>query len=116
MRLVQTALLVVLATACGGAPKPQARLESSQAAIRGAEEAGAKDSPQAALHLQLATEQREKAVQLINNEENGRAERLLIRSEADAELAVALAREAAAKADAEKMKESIDELKRKAKQ
>jgi len=115
MRLVQTALLVVLA-ACGSAQKPEARLESSQAAIRGAEEAGAKDSPQAALHLQLATEQREKAIQLVKNDENERAERLLIRSEADAELAVALAREAAAKSDAEKMKEQIDELKRKAKQ
>ncbi len=115
MRLVITALLVG-ATACGGAPKPEARLESSQAAIRGAEEVGAKDSPQAALHLQLAEEQRAKAVELIKQDENGRAERLLMRAEADAELAVALAREATAKADAQKMKESIDELKRKVKQ
>jgi hypothetical protein len=115
MRLVHAALLVGV-TACGGAPKPEARLESSQAAIRGAEEVGAKDSPQAALHLQLAVEQREKAIQLIRNEENGRAERLLMRAEADAELAVALAREASARSEAQKMKESIDELKRKVKQ
>ena len=114
MRFAQTLALMVGVAACGGTPKPQARLESSQAAIRGAEEVGAKDSPTAALHLKLAEEQREKAVELIKDDQNGRAEYLLMRSEADAELAVALAREATAKAEAAKMKEQVDDLKRKA--
>lgn len=98
---------------CAGAPKPEARLVSSESAIRGAEEAGAGTVPQATLHLKLAQEQREQAVALVAKGENHRASMLLARAEADAELAVALSRAAAAQADAAHAEATVQTLKTK---
>jgi hypothetical protein len=106
--------LAVAALGCGGAPKPEARIASSQGAIRGASEAGAQGVPQATLHLKLAQEEREQALELVRNGENHRAELLLARAEADAELALALAREASAKAEAEKTDEELEALSKQA--
>lgn len=111
-----TALVTLLAVGCGGFPKPEARLASSEGAIRGAEEAGAQKVPQATLHLKLAQEERAQALKLIENGDNERAEFTLARSEADAELAVALARESTAEAEAKKTLEEVQELKKKAAQ
>ena len=108
------ATVLALATSCGGAPKPDARLSSDEGAIRGAEEAGANQVPEATLELKLATEQRQQAVDLMKDGDNHRAALLLARSEADAELALALAREATAKAEAAKAREAVEALKRKA--
>jgi hypothetical protein len=104
------------ALGCGGAPRPEARIASSQGAIRGAEVAGAEGVPQAALHLKLAQEQRQEALELVKEADNHRADLLLARAEADAELAVALAREATAKAEAEKAAEDVEDLKKRAAQ
>jgi len=104
--------LAIAALGCGGAPRPEARIASSQGAIRGAEEAGAEGVPQATLHLKLAQEQRQQALELIKSGDNHRADLLLARAEADAELAVALAREATAKAEAEKAAEDLETLKK----
>ena len=114
MRLFELCCVLCVAAGCGGAPKPEARLASTQAAIRGAEEVGANSVPKAALHLKLAQEQRDKAMALIAKDNNGRAAYVLMRAEADAELALALAREAAAKAEAEKTLDQVQDLKRKA--
>lgn len=103
-------VLVLAALGCGGAPRPEARIASSQGAIRGAEEAGAQGVPLATLHLRLAQEQRAQALELIKNGENHRADLLLARAEADAELALALSREATAKAEAEKAAEEVEAL------
>jgi hypothetical protein len=105
--------VVMLLGACGGAPKPEARMASSEGAIRGAQEAGAASVPQATLHLKLAQEQRDQALQLVKNGDNHRADMLLARAEADAELAVALARAANAKAEADRASEMVEELKQK---
>ena len=88
-------------------------MASSEGAIRGAQEAGAGTVPQATLYLTLAQEEREKAVQLVKDE-NHRAEMMLARSEADAELAVALARAAHATHEAQEATEQVQELKGKA--
>lgn len=112
--LVVVSVVVASATACGSFPKPDARLSSSEGAIRGAQEAGAQGVPQATLHLKLAQEERERAVALIKDGENEKAEYMLMRAEADGELANALAREAAAKAEAQKTAEQLQELKKKA--
>jgi hypothetical protein len=72
------------------------RTESSAASIRAAQEVGASNVPQAALHLQLAREQSERAGELIQaggSDDREQAEWLLMRAQADAELALALARE-----------------------
>lgn len=112
--LVAVVAVAVGSMACGSYPKPEARVTSSEAAIRGATEAGAPGVPEATLHLKLAQEEREKAMAAIKDGENQKAEWLLMRSEADAELANALAREAAAKADTKKTAEAVDTLKKKA--
>jgi hypothetical protein len=98
---------------CGGAPKPEARLASSEGAIRGAQEAGADNVPDATLHVKLAEEQRQQALELIKKGDNHRAAMVLARSEADAELALALARASSAKAEADKATETVDELNQK---
>lgn len=99
---------------CGGTPKPEARMASSEGAIRGAQEAGAGGVPEATLYLTLAQEEREKALQLVKDDENHRAAMMLARSEADAELAVALAKAARAKNEAVQTTEQVQELKEKA--
>src|SRR5206468_12900603 len=86
----------LFAGACGSFPKPDARVSSSEGAIRGAQEAGAQGVPQANLHLKLAQEERDKALALMKDGENEKAEYLFMRAEADAELANSLAREEAA--------------------
>jgi hypothetical protein len=107
-------VLAVLPLGCGGSPKPEGRVASSQGAIRGAAEAGAEGVPRATLHMKLAQEQREQALELMKIGENHRAELLLARAEADAELALALAREATAKADADKVDEELESLSKQA--
>ncbi|MEP6859064.1 MAG: DUF4398 domain-containing protein [Deltaproteobacteria bacterium] len=108
------AVIAAPLAACGGTPKPEARMASSEGAIRGAQEAGAQAVPQATLYLQLAQEEREKALQLVKDDENHRASMMLARSEADAELAVALARAAHATHEAQDATEQVQDLKEKA--
>ena len=96
--------------ACGGAPVPTERMVASEAALRGAQEVGAQNVPQAALHLKLAEEQIAKAKQLISDGDNERADYVLIRAKADAELALALAKESNAKADAQRALDSIKSM------
>jgi hypothetical protein len=110
------AVIALAAFGCGGAPKPEARLASSEGAIRGAQEAGAANVPDATLHVTLAQEQRQQALDEIKRGDNHRASMLLARSEADAELAVALSREAEAKASADTAQQAVDALKQKAAQ
>ena len=99
------------AAGCGGAPPPIEQLASTQAAIRGAEEVGAKDEPKAALHLKLAKEQLEKAKALLDDEEHEAAAELLQRAELDAELALSLAKEQATREEADDAKKALDKLK-----
>jgi Domain of unknown function (DUF4398) len=93
--------LGLLAVACGGAPEPRERLATAQASIRAAKEIGADNVPQAQLHAQLAQEQVTLANKLIEDGENERADYVLRRAAADAELAVALTREATTQKQAE---------------
>lgn len=97
MRIVTTGFVAgfaLTALACAGAPQPTERLASAQAAVRAAKEVGADNVPQAQLHTKLAEEQVIQANKLIEEGENERADMVLRRATADAELAVALARQA----------------------
>ena len=105
------ALVATLLLACATAPRPEARMASSEGAIRGAQEAGAQTVPSATLYLKLAEEEREAALALVKDDKNHRAEYMLARSEADAELAVALARAATAQVEATKATEQVQDLK-----
>lgn len=94
-----------------GSPKPIAQIASSEGAIRGANEAGAQSVPNAKLYVQMAQENRERALVLVEKDKNKQAEGLLMRSEADAELALAIARADRAARDAGKASERVEELK-----
>jgi hypothetical protein len=98
---------------CGGAAVPQAHMTSSAASIRAAEEVGAENAPQAALHLRLAKEQRQRALELIRNDDNEEAARMLMRAEADAELAIELARETHVRAESNRTLEEVRTLRSK---
>lgn len=100
-----------LGIACATMPAPQDRLMASQSAIGAAEEVGANGVPAAALHLQLAREQTEQAEKLMKAGENRRAEFALLRAESDAELALALAKEAPARARAQDAIDRVQNLK-----
>ena len=92
--------VVLLVSACASAPVPAARVASTHAAVRGAGEVGARDVPRAALHLRYARDQINTANRLIRDGEMERADLMLQRAEADAELALSLAREDHARREA----------------
>ena len=106
------AVLGLSLVACGGSvPPPNDQLASSQSAIRAADEVGAGSDPQATLHLKLAREQLEKAKQQMQAEDNESATRLLQRAEADAELALALAKVRSTQAEAQEALKQVEKLK-----
>jgi hypothetical protein len=83
---------------CGGTfPVPTQQLADTESAERSATELGAASQPNAQLHLQLAHEQLTQAKLNIQDGNNERATALLVRAKSDAELAIALTREHAAK-------------------
>ena len=98
---ITVGLVLALTAACAARPVPAARVGSAEAAVRSARDHGATRLPDAALHLRLAENQVARARRLIDEGEQERAEWLLVRAEADASVADALAREAAQKSAAE---------------
>jgi hypothetical protein len=78
--------------------------------VRAAEVAGAGDTPQAALHLKRAREQIDSAKALIQEGENERAEWMLRRARADADLALSLATEEVQRKKATDAKEELEQL------
>jgi hypothetical protein len=98
--------------ACGSSmPPPSDRLASAEAAARSARELGADNNPKAQLELKLASEQIDQAKKLMADGDNKRADMVLQRANADAELAVMLAKEANAKAEADKAQENVKNIK-----
>jgi len=103
--------VVFVATAivagCANAPL---RTEASTSGIRAAEEAGAAKVPQASLHLQLAKEELELARGMARKGDQKEGRSMLLRAEADAELAVVLARGDAEKSEAMAAVEHVRQL------
>lgn len=96
--------------ACASHPQPTEHLAASMAAVRGAETAGAAQVPQAALHLKLAQDQIDTAQTMIKKGDNERADSMTIRAYNDAELALALTREAQMKREVESFAEAHPEI------
>jgi hypothetical protein len=87
--IVFLASLPALLAACGGSfPPPTQRMADAQSAERSARELGADAEPRAQLSLKLAQDQITAAQKAITDGDNQRADSLLIRAKADAELAV----------------------------
>lgn len=97
---------------CAGVQQvpPTEELVDSQVSIRQAEEAGAATVPDAAQHLQWAREQTSEARRLLEHNERDKAALFLRRAAADAELALALAREAPARAEADRLLQQVQQL------
>lgn len=106
MRHISKIKFIVFATAVGattiiaGCSSAPLRTEASTSGIRAAEEVGAAKVPRASLHLQLAREELAQAKILSEKGDKKKAESMLLRAEADAELAVVLSREDAEKTEA----------------
>jgi hypothetical protein len=103
-------MVVGLALFSGCASAPPLRTETSTSGIRAAEEAGAAKVPQASLHLQLAKEELELARGLSAKGEKKEAASMLLRAEADAELAIALSHEDSEKLEAQAAVERVRQL------
>ena len=93
----------VASFACGASfPPPTQHMADAESAHRSALELGAASQPAAKLHVSLAEEQMAKAKTLMANGDNQEADSLLVRSKADSELALALAREQGSSVEAQK--------------
>jgi type IV pilus biogenesis protein CpaD/CtpE len=101
---------VATAIVAGCASAPPLRTEASTSGIRAAEEVGAAKVPQASLHLQLAKEELALAKALSAKGEKEQAASMLLRAEADAELAVVLSHEDAEKTEAKAAVERVRQL------
>jgi hypothetical protein len=110
-RIILFAALTPLLWACGGSfPPPNERLSDAQSAERSAREVGAEQHPEAQLSLKLAQDQIAAAQTAMADGENEKADSLLIRAKADAELAIAQARARVASADnKEAVQDSADQ-------
>ena len=102
-RIAITGATLLAAFGCaGGYPPPNQQLADVQSANRSAVELGAQTNPKAQLHLKLAEEQLAQAKSSMEKDDNARADALLRRAKADAELAIALTRETDANTEAGK--------------
>ena len=110
MKMIFASSVLLALSACATVTLAPERLASSEAAIRAAAELGAQDVPQAALHLRLAEEEMNHAKALAQDGKQTRAELYLRRSGADAELALALVREAKMRTDAERAQSDVTTL------
>ena len=81
-------------------------MADAEAAERTAKELGADAHPQAKLELKLADEQIAAAKRLVADGENERADLVLVRARADAELALALVKEQQAVTAAQRAKQT----------
>lgn len=107
MLLAAAVVAVAIVAGCSNTPL---RTEASKSGIRAAEEVGAAQIPQASLHLQLAKEELELAKTLSARGEKEKAASMLLRAEADAELAVTLSRGDAEKSEAQSAVERVRKL------
>lgn len=108
--LVGGVLFASVLAGCGSSPP--INKEASTSAIRAAEEVGASAVPQASLYLQLAKEGLENAKVLAAKGDKEEAESMLLRAQADAELAVALSRGDADKKEAAQAIERVQQLRK----
>jgi regulator of protease activity HflC (stomatin/prohibitin superfamily) len=99
--------MVIIAGCAANAPL---RTEASTSGISAAKEAGAANVPQASLHLQMAKEELALARELFAKGEKKEAASMLLRAEADAELAIALSHGDVEKAESLAAMERVRQL------
>jgi hypothetical protein len=98
--ILSTVIAAPLLFACGASiPPPTQPMADAESAQRSARELGAEREPVAQLSLKLADDQIAEARKAMTAGDNERAKSLLIRAKADAELALAQAKEKGARVD-----------------
>jgi hypothetical protein len=106
--------LGVLVSGCAAkrvaADAPTERLAEAQAAIRAAEQSGAGRVPEAATYLGFAQQQLVEAERLMNEGRHDAAELQLRQASADAQLALAVAREVPLEHEARRLTEQANAL------
>lgn len=101
---------LAVATGCGSAAVPASQVSETQATIRAAQEIGAERTPRAAMHLKMARDQSQYARALAADGDTVEAWYFLRRAEADADLAIAITREAEMQRKAAQAKQRTAEL------
>jgi hypothetical protein len=109
--LALIALLAVASAGCAATTPPAAGVGPAEAAIRGAREVGAQSVPSASLYLKLSEEELALARTAMASEEHARADMLLQRAKADAELAIALTREVTARTESKLVTDKLAQAK-----
>src|SRR4051812_9755758 len=100
---IVAATVAMMAVGCAGSfPPPTQRMADAESAARSAREVGADANPAAKLQVKLADEQIAQAKALVASGDNKRADFVLMRARADAELGLALAREQNANIETQK--------------
>lgn len=105
-------LAVLMVAGCAAPKPPTTQLIAAKAAIRGAVEAGARDAPKGRLHLKMARDHVGRAEDLISAEEMSEARHLLIRAEADGNLAISLAKQVVAERELAEIKDKLERLRK----
>lgn len=100
MHAVKVLVPVIALAGCGSAELPRAAVADTEAEIVAAQTVGAENHPRAALHLKQARDQLASALKLAEDGEEELARMTLERARVDAELALALTREAEAERQA----------------
>jgi uncharacterized protein YqfA (UPF0365 family) len=104
VRLGTTVVVGILAASCVGAPPPHDKVASSEAAVRSAQELGGREVPQAGVYLELAQNELERGKALMRSGNNREAAAELDKARADAEVALALAKESKTRVAAQQAK------------
>src|SRR5450432_4665422 len=92
-----SSVVLLFAVGCGSSAVPLDKLTDAKATVRAAQEAGAQNTPQAALHLKMANDELAASQRALDDKDNDRARLLLNQAQADADLSLALARGSADK-------------------
>lgn len=108
--LTACASLLIAGASCASTQAPHGQLATSQATLKAAEELKAGEVPKAALHLQMARDNTERAQKLMEKGKHDEAVYALMRAQSDAELALILAKEAAAQKDAQNALDKVRTL------
>lgn len=108
--MLWAALAIGGAVGCGRAAVPTEKLADSRSAIRAAEEVGADRYTDASIHLKLAKDRLSIAERLIREGDADRAAWYLSESQADADLALAMARNQEEQAAATNARRSVMDL------
>lgn len=110
MEFMKISIFVLLTLIVGCASVDLPNVESPIGKIAAAEERSITDNPQAEHHLQLAKDATEESVRLKKDGDERGAQLALMRADADADLALALLRQDAARAEVQQAQERIDQL------